>query len=401
MRTLLDGMLVIDLTQFEAGTSCTQMLAWFGARVIKIEQPEWGDPGRWTGGSSEKATDSAYFMLHNANKQSITLSLKTAQGKALFEELVKKADVVAENLAPGTFERLGYSYDSLQQLNPGIIFLTIKGFGAYGPYKDFKSFDMIAQAMGGALAATGHAEDPPTLPGPVIGDTGAGLHAAIGVLSAYIDRKITGRSHRVEISMMDAVVNFMRNSFVDQLEHGHPPARTGNVTPGSVPGNMFPCAPQGPQDYVYIDVPLDNTRAWEGLMRLIGQPALIERYGDPQARLAHRQEIEALVAAWVQTRTREAVMQACAQVGVPCGATLDTSELPTDPHLVARGTMVDVVHPEYGPIRLPGTPMRISNGGEVTYRPAPLLGQHNPEVYAEFFGFDETKLQELREAGII
>jgi formyl-CoA transferase len=401
MRTLLDGMLVIDLTQFEAGTSCTQMLAWFGARVIKIEQPDWGDPGRWIGGASDKSTDSAYFMLHNANKHSITLNLKTEQGKTLFEELLKKADVVAENLAPGTFERLGYSYDRLKELNPRIIYLTIKGFGTYGPYKDFKSFDMIAQAMGGALAATGFPDDPPTLPGPVTGNTGAGLHAAIGVLSAYIDRKITGRSHKVEIAMMDAVANFMRSSFVDQLESGHPPARMGNINPEAVPGNTFQCHPQGPYDYVYIDVPLGNTPAWEALTRLIGHPELGERYRDPQARLARRQEIERLVAAWVQPQTREAVMQACAQVGVPCGATLSTSDLLEDPHLQARGSVVQVEHPEYGPIRLPGSPMRVSNGGEVTYQPAPLLGQHNAALYAEFFGFDAARLQELREAGVI
>lgn len=401
MRTLLNGMLVIDLTQFEAGTSCTQMLAWFGARVIKIEQPEWGDPGRWTGGSSAKSTDSTYFMLHNSNKQSMTLNIKTEQGKALFDELVKKADVVAENLAPGTFERLGYSYEHLKELNPRIIYLTIKGFGTYGPYKDFKSFDMIAQAMGGALAATGFPDDPPTLPGPVTGDTGAGLHAAIGVLSAYIDRKITGRSHKVEISMMDAVANFMRSSFVDQLESGHPPARQGNITPGSVPGNTFQCQPQGPYDYVYIDVPLGHTQAWEALTRLIGRPELGERYRDPQERLAHRADIEALVAAWVQPQRREAVMQICAQAGVPCGATLSTSDVLEDPHLQARGVVVQVDHPEYGPIRLPGSPMRVSHGGEITYQPAPLLGQHNAALYAEFFGFDAARLEALRETGVI
>ncbi len=337
MRTLLNGMLIIDLTQFEAGTSCTQMLAWFGARVIKVESPDWGDPGRWIGGSSDKSVDSTYFMLHNANKQSITLNLKTARGKELFEELVKRADVVAENLAPGTFERLGFTYDTLQALNPRIIYVTIKGFGTYGAYKDFKSFDMIAQAMGGAFTATGFPGDPPTYPGPVTGDTGAGLHAALGVLSAYIDRKITGRSHQVEVSMMDAVMNFMRSSFVEQLEVGHPPARLGNINPSSVPGNAFQCQPQGPDDYVYIDVPLTNSTAWEALCRLIGQPELASRYQDRQARLAQRQTIEALVAAWVQPQSREQAMQACAQAGVPCGATLNTLEvLGSVPELLLR-----------------------------------------------------------------
>ncbi len=401
MQNLLDGMLVIDLTQFEAGTSCTQMLAWFGARVIKIEQPEWGDPGRWIGGSSNKSVDSTYFMIHNANKQSITLNLKTDEGKDLFRELVKQADVVSENLAPGTFERLGFTYDSLQELNPRIIYVTIKGFGTYGPYKDFKSFDMIAQAMGGSFAATGFAQHPPTYPGPVTGDTGAGLHAAIGVVSAYIDRKLTGRSHRVEISMMDAVANFQRASFVDQLESGHPPERLGNTNPGSVPGSTFPCEPGGPDDYVYIDVPLDDATAWAALAGLIGHPEWIEQYRDPNARLANREAIEAIIATWIRPQTRQAAMQTCAQAGVPCGATLNTLETLDDPHMRARGMIVDVEHPEYGPISLPGSPMQISNGGEITYQPAPLLGQHNSEVYREFFGFDETKLQTMQEAGII
>ena len=401
MRALLEDMLVIDLTQFEAGTSCTQMLAWLGARVIKVEPPPWGDPGRWIGGSTDKSTDSTYFMLHNGNKQSITLNLKHEQGKALFCQLVQRADVVAENMAPGAFARLGFSYERLKELNPRIIYLTIKGFGTSGPYKDFKSFDMIAQAMGGAFAATGFPGDPPTYPGPVTGDTGAGIHAAIGVLAAYIDRKRTGRAHMVEVSMQDAVVNFMRKSFVTQLETGQPPARQGNLNPDSVPGNTFQCAPGGPDDYVYIDVPLSDTQAWEALARLIGQPELADHYREPQARLAHRETIEALVAAWVRPQTRQQVMHACAQAGVPCGATLNTLDLLADPHLRARGMMVEVEHPEFGPITLPGSPMKVSNSKEVPYRPAPLLGQHNAEVYAEFFGFDEAKLQELHKAGIV
>ncbi len=401
MQNLLNGMLVIDLTQFEAGTSCTQMLAWFGARVIKVEQPEWGDPGRWIGGSTDKSVDSTYFMIHNANKQSITLNLKTEQGLEIFRELVKKADVVSENLAPGTFERLGFTYETLQELNPSIIYMTIKGFGNTGPYKDFKSFDIIAQAMGGAFAATGFPNDPPTYPGPVTGDTGAGIHAAIGVLSAYIDRKLTGRPHKVEISMMDAVANFQRNNFIPQIDSGQPPARLGNINPQSVPGNTFQCQPGESDDYVYIDVPLANHQAWEALTRLIGHPELIEQYRDPESRLANRDQIEAMVAAWVGPKTRQEAMQNCAQAGVPCGATWNTQDALADPHMRERGMIVDVEHPEFGSITLPGSPMHVSNGGEVTFEPAPLLGQHNAEVYKEFFEFDEAKLQELQDAGVI
>jgi formyl-CoA transferase len=193
----------------------------------------------------------------------------------------------------------------------------------------------------------------------------------------------------------------MRSSFVDQLESGHPPVRVGNINPQAVPGNTFQCQPQGPDDYVYIDVPLHHTAAWEALTRLVGHPEWQRLYQEPGARLAQRQAIEAVVSAWAQPQTRQQVMQACAEAGVPCGATLNTAELLDDPHLRARGMVVDVEHPEYGPISLPGSPMQVDNGGEITYKPAPLLGQHNADVYAEFFGFDAAKLQELTETGII
>ena len=229
MDKALNGVRVIDLTQFEAGTSCTQMMAWLGADVIKVEEPTRGDPGRNVMGANGAAHDSSYFMNLNSNKRSVTLNLKTDEGRNIFFELVKQADIVAENMAPGAIERLGIGWDKLKEVNPRIILARIKGFGTYGPYSEYKSFDPVAQAAGGAVAATGSPDTPPVRPGITIGDTGTGMHAVIGILAALWQRQTTGKGQQVEVSMQDAVVNIARiwmNSYADTGQS--PPRRGGS-----------------------------------------------------------------------------------------------------------------------------------------------------------------------------
>ncbi|MFZ0888863.1 MAG: CoA transferase [Candidatus Binataceae bacterium] len=398
MDRALSGVKILDLTQFEAGTSCTELLAWLGADVIKLEAPGAGDQGRWL--LSEKpGVDSYYFMLLNANKRSITLNLRTERGRQIFLELIRKMDILAENFSLGTLESFDLGYERLREVNPRLIYLTIKGFGTYGPYSKYKSFDMIAQAAGGAMSITGFPGSPPLKPGPTIGDTGTGVHAAAGVLAAYIQRERTGKGQKVEVAMQDAVLNFVRVPMMATYITHKPVARLGNRI-AATPGDIYKCSPGGDNDYVYV---LCTTpEMWKSLCAAIGRPELVddERFKHPRARRHNAEALTAIINEWTGRYTKHEVMKTLGEAGVPCSAVLDTLELLNDPHLREREMIVTVNHPVRGEFAMPGCPVKLEDS-RVEVSSAPLLGQHNREIYGEYLGLEKRELEELGRQGVI
>jgi formyl-CoA transferase len=398
MAKALDGIRILDLTQYEAGPSCTETLAWLGAEVIKIEPPT-GEPAR-RGLSERPDMDSVFFCFLNANKKSVTLNLKSEPGRRMFEEMVKGADVVVENLGPGSMERLGFGYPALARINPRIISASVKGFGSEGPYAAYNSFEMIAQAMGGVMSLTGSPDGPPYRVEAGLGDTGSGLHAAIGILAAIVQRQVTGVGQRIEVAQQDVVVNLTRIHFRDHHLGARPIPRRGNRSPGAAPSNLYRCRPFGPNDYVFIHVA--NTDMWKALTRAIGQPELGDdpRFAERGGRVAQVEELDALVEGWTEKRTKHEVMELLAGAGVPCGAVLDSTEVLEDEHLRRRGMIVDVEHPTRGRMAIPGSPIRLS-GSPTEVTRAPLLGEHNAEVYGRLLGLGEAELAELRRDGVV
>ena len=401
--TALSGVRVVDLTQFEAGPSCTEALAWLGADVIKVEPPGRGEQGR--GASTEDPSlDSHYFLLLNANKRSVTLNLRHPDGKALLLRLVAEADVFIENLRPGAVERLGLSYDALREVNPRIVYAQVKGYAPDGPFGRFPSFDPIGQATGGAVSLTGSLDGPPLKPGPTIGDTGTGLHCAIGILAALYQRQRTGFGQRIEVTMQEAVINYCRISYSRQAITGRAAERFGNQSQigMAAPSGIFPCRPGGPNDYVFIYTSRAGDEQWHRLLDVVGRPDLKDdpRFAGAPRRARHRDVIDALLSAWTRSRTKRQAMVELGAAGVPAGAVFDTLELSEDPDLRRRGMFVTVDHPRRGRITIPGWPVRMS-GSHVPVTAAPLLGEHNGAVYGELLGLDEPELARLRKEGVV
>lgn len=398
----LHGVRVLDFTQFEAGPSCTEALAWHGAEVVKVENPVGGDPGRLSA-SEDGKTDAYYFLEFNANKKSITLDLKSERGLKIVMELAKKADVMIENLAPGTIERLGLGYDVIKAINPGIIYTQIKGFAVGSPYEKFLSFDMIGQATGGTMSITGEADGMPLKPGPTLGDTGTGMLAAISILSALYKKKDTGEGQHLQLAMQDAMIQYCRTALSAQSATGKAAGRAGagSVTGGNAPMGLYPCKPGGPNDYVYIYVTRANNSHWHRVLQTIGRPDLIddERYDTPKKRAAAKPEIDAMLIPWTQARTKEEAMIALGEAKVPAGAVFDTMELREDPSLNERGIFQTVDHPTRGPDKIPVWPVKAS-GNNVPLKPAPLLGEHNEPVFTEWLGMSPSEVADLKAAGV-
>jgi formyl-CoA transferase len=401
--TALRGVRVIDLTQFEAGPSCTEALAWLGADVIKVEPPGRGEQGR-KASTEDPRLDSHYFLLLNANKRSVTLDLRRPQGKGLLRRMLADADVLVENLRPGAVERLGFGYDAVREINPRLVYAQVKGFAPDGPFGQFPSFDPIGQAVGGALSLTGSADGPPCKPGPTIGDTGTGLHCAIGILAALLQRERTGLGQRIEVAMQEAVINYCRISYSRQAITGRAAERFGNRSQigMSAPSGIYPCHPGGPNDYVFVYTSRAGDDQWHRLLDVVGRPDLKAdpRFAGAVGRANHQPVIDELLAGWTRSRTKRQAMEELGAAGVPAGAVFDTLELSEDPDLRRRGMFVTVDHARRGPVTMPGWPVRMSRS-HVPVTAAPLLGEHNQAVYGDLLGLSDAELARLETEGVI
>ena len=400
MTKALEGVRVLDMTHVQSGPSATQILAWFGADVIKVEMPGKGDATR-SQLRDIKDVDSLYFTMLNSNKRSITLNTRSEKGKEIFAALVKKSDVLVENFAPGALDRQGFTWERLQELNPRLIYASIKGFGA-GPYLECKAYENVAQAMGGSMSTSGWEDGRPTVTGAQIGDSGTGMHCVAGVLSALYQRTHTDRGQRVEVAMQDSVLNLCRVKMRDQQRLQHGPLgeypnkefgdevpRAGNASGGGQPGSALLCAPGGSNDYIYTII---QPPVWAPLMKLVGREELIEdpAFATPEARVTHLDECFSIIESWTQTRDKFEVMRAFNEINVPCGPILSMKDIYEDESLYAAGTLARVQHPERGEYTTVACPIRLSDS-PVEVKTSPLLGQHNAEV-CEWLGFSASDL---------
>jgi formyl-CoA transferase len=394
MTTALEGLRVLDMTQYEAGTSSTQMLAWLGADVVKIESPQ-GDPGRRAFALGDE--DSQYFLNYNSNKRSIVLDLKTPHGRRILLDLVPKFDAFVENFGPGVIEALDIGYEVMAAINPGIIYARIKGYGLTGPNANWKCFDPLAQAAAGAFSITGEADGPPVKPGPTMADSGTGMQTALAITAAWAQKLRTGEGQFIEISMQEVMTMFMRTTGVTQWGR-EPVKRRGHR--GGAPTGMYACAPGGPNDYVYMLI--SDTRMWDRLCVTIGRDDLLTdpRFGTGRLRIAHADELDAEISAWTRQHTKFEAMRILCEGGVAASAIYDTMDVLNDPHLRVRGFVQQVEHPTEGAITLMASPLRMSRS-KVPLRAAPLLGADTDDLLSTELGLSGEALAKLRASGAI
>ena len=400
-QNCLKGVRILDLTQFEAGPSCTEALAWLGAEVVKVENPGGGDPGRALGGKA--GVDDPYFLLFNANKKSLTVNLKDPKGLQIVRDLAKQADVMVENFAPGAIERLGLGHDVIRAINPSIIYCQIKGFGEGSPYEKNLAFDMIAQACGGTMSITGERDGRPLKPGPSLGDTGTGMLLAISILGALYRRRETGQGDHLQVAMQDAMLHYIRIAFAAQYRTGKAAMRAADssVSATTPPMGTFPCAPGGSNDYVYVFTSRANPEHWNRLLRVIGRGELIgdPRYDSPWSRAERAAEVNEMISEWTRRRTKHEAMEIIGAAGIPAGAVLDTMELSNDKTFEDRGIMPVIDHPVAGKFKMVAWPVRFS-GSPPPVAPAPLLGQNNEEVLSSWLGLDAAAAGALKTGGV-
>ena len=413
MGKALDGVRILDMTHVQSGPTCTQLLAWFGADVIKVELPGRGDITR--GQLRDKPNvDSLYFTMLNCNTRSLTLNTKTKKGKEIFRELIRSCDVLVENFAPGALDRQGFTWEAIQGLNPRIIYASVKGFGP-GPYEDCKVYENVAQCTGGAASTTGFDDGPPLVTGAQIGDSGTGLHLAAGILAALLQREKTGRGQRVTCAMQDSVLNLCRVKLRDQQRltagplHEYPQypngkfgeavPRSGNASGGGQPGSAVRTKGGGPNDYIYVII---QPVGWAPLMKLCGRPELISdpQWATPEARLPKLDKCFEIIEQWTMTLKKLEVMRRLNEHDVPCGPILDMREIAEERALRETGTVVEVDHPKRGKFLTVGNPIKLSDS-PTEVKCSPLLGEHTGEILRSLLGLDDDEIEDAQKEGAI
>ena len=411
----LDGIRVLDMTHVQAGPTCTQLLAWLGADVIKVERPGTGDPTRGQLRDID-GVDSLYFTMLNHNKRSITLNPKIPEGNQVFAQLIQASDVLVENFAPGALDRMGFTWEKIQELNPRLVYASIKGFGP-GPFEDYKVYENIAQCAGGAASTTGFDDGVPLVAGAQIADSGTGINLALGILAALMQRERTGKGQRVSASMQDGVLNLCRVKLRDQQrldrgvmkeypqypngEFGDTVPRGGNASGGGQPGWIVKCKgwESDPNAYLYF---ITQAAVWPAICETIGKPEWIDdpEYATPDARLPKLEQIFDTVEAWTMTMDKFEVMAIMTPLNVPCGPILSMKELAEEPSLRESGTVVDVPHPERGNYLTVGCPVKLSASPAEIER-SPLLGEHTREILADVLGLTDAEIETIKIAGAV
>jgi formyl-CoA transferase len=412
----LKGVKVLDMTHVQSGPTCTQLLAWFGADVVKVERPGVGDATRGQLRDIPEA-DSLYFTMLNSNKRSITLNPKKPEGAKIFTQLIKECDVMVENFAPGALDRMGFTWEKIQEINPRMIYASVKGFGP-GKYEECKVYENVAQCAGGSASTTGMLGEVPMVTGAQIGDSGTGLHLALGIVTALFHREKSGKGQKVSAAMQDGVLNLCRvklrdqqrlergplkeySQFGENIPFGDSTPRAGNDSGGGQPGRILKCKgwETDPNAYTYF---ITQAAVWEKVCDVIGKPEWKEdeNYSTPPARLPRLNEIFDTIEAWTKTKTKFEVMEICNPLDIPVGPILSLKEIAEDPGLRETGTVVEVDHPVRGKYLTVGNPIKLSDSPAVVKR-SPLLGEHTDEILKEFCNMSEDEIKAVREAGAV
>ncbi len=412
----LDGVRILDFTHVQSGPTCTQLLAWLGADVIKVERPGVGDATRKQLVDVPGA-DSLYFTMLNHNKRSITLDTKTAEGKEVLRRLVESCDVLVENFAPGALDRMGFGWERIQEINPRMIMASVKGFGP-GKYEDCKVYENVAQCAGGSASTTGFLDGPPLVTGAQIGDSGTGLHLALGIVSALYQRETSGRGQKVLAPMQDGVLNLCRVKLRDQqrleagplneysqfgegIPFGEATPRAGNDSGGGQPGRILKCKgwETDPNAYTYF---ITQAAVWQNVCDVIGKPEwkTDPDYATPPARLPRLNEIFDTIEAWTMTKTKFEVMEICNPLNIPVGPILSMKEIMEDEGLQATGTIVKVDHPERGAYWTVGCPIKMSDS-PVEVERSPLLGEHTDEILRDVLGYADEDVARIAGSGAV